>query len=417
MNDGQTGETKQRTALVTPEKIEGEEGLYWRGGMIYARVRVDGKQTFRCTGSDKIAAARKVLAKWREDAVLRQHGIEPKQAALERNRLTVAAVLEEYVGFGFPDRKSRIKKTAATRETEGKSIQRLKAFFGAKAAVSLTLKDCDAYRKWRANGGYTWQRGEKLRRSRAGDRCVDIELQTLGNSLALAVRQEKLKVNPLTGRGRYHSEEDTRHCRETAPTPQQLKIIAQTFRERGDDVIADCLLFLGFSGLRVREALRLDWEAVDWEAGVIHVKREKRGINPFVPILPEMETLLREIQTRARSHLLFPSDMDVNQALPYPVVAQRLSRLCRSTGMRYVTLHGLRSFFVTQCRESGLPDTEIAALIGDKSGPAIIARTYGDVRPEHLLKQAQRVRFLAGVKPDAEASKFVVPQRPQTIRP
>ena len=200
MNDGQTGEIKQRTALETPQKIEGEPGLYWRGGMIYARVRVDGKQTFRCTGSDKIAAARKVLAKWREDTVLRQHGIEPKQAALERNRLTVAAVLEEYVGFGFPDRKSRIKKTAATRETEGKSIQRLKAFFGAKAAVSLTLKDCDAYRKWRANGGYTWHRGEKLRRSRAGDRCVDIELQTLGNSLALAVRQEKLKVNPLTDR-------------------------------------------------------------------------------------------------------------------------------------------------------------------------------------------------------------------------
>ena len=417
MSDGQTDETKQRTALVTPEKIAGEPGLYWRGGMIYARVRVDGKQTFRCTNTDKIAAARKVLAKWREDAVLRQHGIEPKQAALERNRLTVAAVLKEYVEFGFPDRKSRIKKTSATRETEGKSIQRLEAFFGPRAAVSLTLKDCDAYRKWRANGGYTWQHGEKLRRSRAGDRCVDIELQTLGNALAHTVRQEKLKVNPLTGRGRYHSEEDTRHCRETAPTPQQLQIIAQTFRGRGDDVIADCLLFLGFSGLRVREALRLDWEAVDWEAGVIHVKHEKRGINPFVPILPEMETLLREIQTRARSHLLFPSDMDVNQPLPYSVVAPRLSRLCRSTGMRYVTLHGLRSFFVTQCRESGLPDTEIAALIGDKSGPAIIARTYGDVRPEHLLKQAQRVRFLAGVKPDAEASKFVIPQRPQTIRP
>ena len=78
MSDGQTDETKQRTALVTPEKIAGEPGLYWRGGMIYARVRVDGKQTFRCTSTDKIAAARKVLAKWREDAVMRQHGIEPR---------------------------------------------------------------------------------------------------------------------------------------------------------------------------------------------------------------------------------------------------------------------------------------------------------------------------------------------------
>ena len=32
-------------------------------------------------------------------------------------------------------------------------------------------------------------------------------------------------------------------------------------------------------------------------------------------------------------------------------------------------------------------------LIGDKTGPAIIAQTYGDVRPEHLLKQAQRIRL------------------------
>ena len=32
-------------------------------------------------------------------------------------------------------------------------------------------------------------------------------------------------------------------------------------------------------------------------------------------------------------------------------------------------------------------------LIGDKSGPALIASTYGDVRPEHLVRQAQRIRF------------------------
>ena len=37
----------------------------------------------------------------------------------------------------------------------------------------------------------------------------------------------------------------------------------------------------------------------------------------------------------------------------------------------------------------------IDLLIGDKTGPAIIAQTYGDVRPEHLLKQAQRIRLTA----------------------
>jgi len=142
-----------RVAYQTPRKIEGEENLYWRGAKIYARVRVDGKQCYRCTNTDKLPKARKVLAKWREDVVLRQHGIEPKAAALVRNRLTVGAVLTEYAESGYPDRSNRSKKTAVTVENERKCVQRLQAFFGMRAAVSLTLKDCDAYRKWRASGG------------------------------------------------------------------------------------------------------------------------------------------------------------------------------------------------------------------------------------------------------------------------
>jgi len=42
-------------------------------------------------------------------------------------------------------------------------------------------------------------------------------------------------------------------------------------------------------------------------------------------------------------------------------------------------------------------------LIGDKTGPAIIAHTYGDVRPDHLLKQAQRIRLTA-TQPSQESS-------------
>ena len=52
----------------------------------------------------------------------------------------------------------------------------------------------------------------------------------------------------------------------------------------------------------------------------------------------------------------------------------------------------------------GLSDAEIAMLIGDKTGPSLIASTYGDVRPEHLLKQAQRIRLTATQPSDAASS-------------
>jgi len=53
----------------------------------------------------------------------------------------------------------------------------------------------------------------------------------------------------------------------------------------------------------------------------------------------------------------------------------------------------MRSFFVTSAPEVGLTDAEIAMLIRDKSGSGLIASTYGDVRSEHLIRQAQRIRF------------------------
>jgi hypothetical protein len=65
----------------------------------------------------------------------------------------------------------------------------------------------------------------------------------------------------------------------------------------------------------------------------------------------------------------------------------------------------MRPFFVTQARESGLSNAEIAMLIGDKTGPAIIAHTYGDVRPDHLLKQAQRIRLTIRPSHDREGQE------------
>lgn len=373
--------------------------LYRRGahGTIYARAKLDGKRIWRSTGTDEAATARKVFREWHSQQVLRNHGVESPVAALERRRLTVNQAIDSYIAAGFPDRKMRRKKPS-TVETETKSFQRLRPFFGHRAAVGLKPVDCDEYRDWRMSGGYKWQRGikdPKEVKSRAGNRLVDLELQTLGNVLELAKRQQKIRINPLRDRVRYHCEEDTRHCREVAPTPQQLEMMERTLRLKGKEVQADCMMFLAGTGLRINEARCLDWEVVDWKEGLIHVKREKRGINPWVPILEEMETHLRSMQARATSHLLFPSSKDPARAIAYSTFARSLTQVCRDLGTKHVTPHGLRSHFVTQCRQSGLTDAEIAMLIGDKSGPAIISTTYGDVRPNHLFAQAKRVRLRA----------------------
>jgi len=97
--------------------------------------------------------------------------------------------------------------------------------------------------------------------------------------------------------------------------------------------------------------------------------------------------------------LLFPGPFehfnppDLQKPRDASAVRRRLKAACKALGIRRVSPHGLRSYFVTQAREAGLTDAEIAMLIGDKTGPAIIAHTYGDVRSEHLVRQAQRIKL------------------------
>jgi integrase len=140
------------------------------------------------------------------------------------------------------------------------------------------------------------------------------------------------------------------------------------------------------------------WREVNFDEGIIDAKRKKHGIFPWVIIAPELEILLKSMAQRRQesseeSELLFPSPFNPKKPRDPSAIRSRMATACKTLKIPHVAPHGLRSFFVTSGRESGLTDAEIAMLIGDKSGPALIASTYGDVRSEHLVRQAQRIRF------------------------
>ena len=393
-------------------------GLYRRNGFIFARVRENGKRTWRGTGTNDLTAARKILKKWGEEQVLQRHGIETGEAALKRNRLTVAKVLDAYEAAGCPTVKLR-PKAPSTVQSEKSLLNPLRPFFGERVATTLKLADCDLYRHWRNTGSYTIIRtrkdGEKIKiKTQGGDRGVDLELTTLSNALRLAVRRGELKLNPLAGRTAYSVAANVRHCREVAPTPEGLAEIIGWLQQRGEMAVADLVAFLAYSGLRIGEALPLTWEAVNLGEGLVQVNREKHGCNPWVAITPELETLLRRMQGRGASGLLFPRPHDPKTPRARRPVNLRIKAACKALGLGHVTPHGLRSYFVTQARQSGLTDAEIAMLIGDKTGPAIIASTYGDLRQDHLLAAARRVRHT--IAPSNEAVSGIpasIPACPQ----
>jgi integrase len=389
------------TEQITIEKTGFErigECLYRKGGSIYARVRCNGKLTWRSTGTSEPREARQWLKKWKNDGWLLKNGIEVKGVVLQRQRTTVQEIVDAYLKAGCPTRKMR-SKSPCTVKNEKYFLHPALAYFGQIPAAALTLGDCDKYLDWRTSGGYVAKftvRGKpQTMQTHGGKRAVDLELVVLGNALSLAVRRGVLNSNPLAGRGRYTCASEVRHCREVAPSPEGLVRIERWLRGRNEHGVADVVCFLAYSGLRIGEGLAMEWGMVSWGEKILHVQREKKGIMPWVPILSEMDALLRDMRKRATSYLLFPSPFDPRKSADASAIRRRLTAACQKLDVGHVTPHGLRSYFVTRARESGLSDAEIAMLIGDKTGPAIIAHTYGDVRPDHLLKQAQRIRLTA----------------------
>ncbi|MBI5685536.1 MAG: site-specific integrase [Verrucomicrobia bacterium] len=394
------------------------DSLYRRGGVIYARVRVNGKRTYRSTNTNNPTEARQWLRKWKTERFLLQSGIEPQGVVLHRARVTLAQLIDDYLVAGCPT-KTMGQKSPATIAREKQFLGICRAYFGTMPAAAVTVGDCDKYRDWRQSGGYvsaeTGKRTVNRTRKWSRLRTIDMELQVLSNVFRLAVRRAVLKVNPLSGRGHYSAASQVRHCREVAPTPDGLHKIEYWLRGRGEDEVADLACFLAYSGLRIGEAQRLDWECVDWAEKLLHVKREKRGIMPWVPMTADLAALLQQMKARACSHLLFPSPFDPNTPRERTAFGNRLRKACKAVGIGHVTAHGLRSYFVTQCRQSGLTDSEVAMLIGDKTGPAIIASTYGDLRPDHLLAQARRIRFKASGNNGAESSPGCSPDSMPTL--
>jgi len=415
-------QTKQHATFKTLEPGLATKG---NGTRIFARVCVKGQWTWRSTETDDLELAGKWKEQWGRKQWFEKQGFVAKAAPAESgvqdtkpkksgnghetqnesdpksSALTCDQLLDIYVNAGHPTVKKRKLKPKSPRsiQNEAYCLPPIRTYFGTKIAEQLTLGDCDAYHQWRNKGGYIAKfllRGKPVeKRAKGGDRAVDLNLIVLSNALELAVRQGHLQSNPLRDRGQYSDDSTVRHCRDVAPTPRGLALIVDWLKANGLQQDADITRYLAYSGLRLGEGLNSRWPQVDWPQELIHVKRSKKGVFPFVLLLPELGALLRRMEKEAKGDLMFPAPFDPTTPRDDSSYRRRLAQAATACGLSHVTPQGLRSYYVTQARQSGLTDAEVAQLIGDITGPTLIAEIYGDVRPDHLLAVARKIQLTA----------------------
>jgi len=83
-----------------------------------------------------------------------------------------------------------------------------------------------------------------------------------------------------------------------------------------------------------------------------------------------------------------------------------LDRAWKKVGIDRITHHDLRHLFATRCIESGVDIPTVSRWLGHKDGGALAMKTYGHLRREHSIAQAQRVSFTPVAAKQADVIPF-----------
>jgi integrase len=181
----------------------------------------------------------------------------------------------------------------------------------------------------------------------------------------------------------------------TLPSSDQFLQLVDAVEHAGAWCSRDCADFvrgLAFTGCRKSEAGQITWRDVDFEAGEIVVRGDpETGTKNWelrrVPLIPDARALFERMRSDRPSESLDTKAFGVSEC------QKALDRACKKVGADRITHHDLRHLFATRCIESGVDIPTVSRWLGHKDGGALAMKTYGHLRREHSIAQAQRVTF------------------------
>ena len=186
-------------------------------------------------------------------------------------------------------------------------------------------------------------------------------------------------------------------------------MIAEMRMGRSRDSIncADFAAGLAFTGCRLGEARQIRWRDIDFEAGEIVVRGDaETGTKNWelrrVPLIPDSRALFQRMRSERADESLAAPVFRVGEC------QKALDRACNKVGTGRITHHDLRHLFATRCIESGVDIPTVSRWLGHKDGGALAMKTYGHLRREHSIAQAQRVTFTPTATKQADVIPFPV---------
>jgi integrase/recombinase XerD len=159
------------------------------------------------------------------------------------------------------------------------------------------------------------------------------------------------------------------------------------------------------TGMRVNEALYLQWQDIDLEHRLIHVQRGRRGPPKsghmrHVPIFDSALSVLRELKLQRGENvagLLFPGTKRNTDGSPKPLsrltVRDPFKRACVRAGLpERLRIHDMRHTFAGLYLVDGGDIFRLSKILGHSS-VQITQSTYGHLRPDAFTMDYRRIAF------------------------
>lgn len=344
------------------------ENLYRRetSGVYYALVKRGGKQFRRSLKTlDKALAKRRLSELKEEVASLVSH---------DARSVTFATVAERW--------QSSLRHTIkeSTDKRRKRCVAAVSPFFAGFTLRNITTAHCE---RW------VTERGDKL-----APQTFAHELGTMKAVFNYAKEQGLLLRNPAQSLKRKR----ILPSKINVPTREQFSRLVAAIRfsdgRPSSQAVAsngaDLVELLAYSGCRVDEACRIQWQHVAFERGAIAITGGERLTKNYeartVPMSDALTNLLKRIESETQ-----PKATDFVAKIKS--AKKCLATACKRLELPNFTHHDFRHFFATTCIESGVDIPTISKWLGHKDGGAVAMRVYGHLRQEHSFTQIKRVQF------------------------
>jgi integrase len=363
---------KQCKPTKTWEKTRLKNLVRHKSGRYYARAFAGGKEVWKSLKTSHFSVAQARLAEF-----LKEHRQRISNGSGE---VSAKMPFGEAAAIHLRNLDDNVRIKPRTRHYW---LQRLAALIKSWPGLSeteirkITQADC---KKWASTYSKT-----------ASPTNYNNTLALLRHVLAIAIEAGVIYSNPAAALKRA----PLRGKEIALPSTDKFNaLIAEMRAGHGRDSVncADFALGLAVTGMRKGEANALEWRDVDFEAGEIVVRGDaETGTKNWelrrVPLIADACSLFQRMRSERADESLDAKVFVVREC------QKALDRACKKVGTDRITHHDLRHLFATRCIESGVDIPTVSRWLGHKDGGALAMKTYGHLRREHSMAQAQKVSF------------------------